>query len=242
MAMFPTGLGAANAIALVQNRTGQTSGLPTAATILTFLNAAIEYVERRIGAIWTNKSIAIGQNANSVPLPPDLQSIINLNYSVSLPGTSNAVLYPIQVVQEGAFERLVGYAPGQSAGYPTLAFVQTDASGQITLQIYPVVQTPGYINVYYKQRPALFADTTNNSVTNLDSMFQEAMITWTCKAVCENRAQFGAPVAYFDKLFDKVLEQITEDAGVRQTPGRNMVADVMSTGASNIPFWYDITN
>ena len=239
MATYPTGLGAANAIALVQNRTGQTSGLPTPAVILTFLNEAIEYVERRLGAVFANDSITIAQGSDSVALPPDMQEIINVNYSVSLPTTTNAVLYPIQLVQEGAFERLVGFAPGQSSGYPTLAFIQSDASGVMTLQLYPVIQTAGFINLYYKQRPALFADTTNNSVTNVDSMYQEAMITWACKAVCENRSQFGQPVQYFQGLFDKVLEQIKEDQALRQIPGRNRWHDVMGRRG---PYWYALNN
>jgi hypothetical protein len=235
----PTGLGAADAILMVRNRTGQVSGQPSDDTIRRFLNAGVEYVERRIGAIWANLNVTIVQGQQSFSLPADLQTIININFSVTLPTATNAVLYPIQLVQEGAFERLVGYAPGQSSGYPTLAFIQTDSSGTMTLQLYPVPQIAGFINVYYQQRPQVYADTTNGSTTTLDTMFQEAMITWACKAVCENRAMYGPPVQYFDKLFNQVLGEIQEDAQRRTVPGRNMVADVMET-STNIPIWYSL--
>lgn len=243
---FPTGLGAADAILMVRSRTGQTAGQPTDDTIRRFLNAGAEYVERRIGAIFNTVSTSILASANTTPLPADLQEIINLNFSITLPSASNAVLYPIQLVQEGAFERSVGYAPGQSSGYPTLAYIQTDSgtagtSGVMTLQLYPVPSIAGYINCYYRQRPKLYDDTTNTSVTNLDSMFQEAMITWSCKAVCENRAMFGAPVQYFDKLFSQVLEEINEDAKKRTTPGRNVVADVTEVTV-NMPPWYSLSD
>src|SRR5690242_16435536 len=100
MPTYPSGYSASSAIAMARARTGQTSGQPTDDQIRLFLNSGIENVERRIGAIYANQSLVIAQGANSIVLPSDLQSIININFSLTLPTATSAVLYPIRIVQE----------------------------------------------------------------------------------------------------------------------------------------------
>jgi hypothetical protein len=248
----PTGYTGQTAVAIIRARTGQTSTQPSDTTIVTFLNAGVEQVERMLGAIYATANQAIAKNANTVPLPADMQSIINLNYSMVLPTAANAVLYPIQLLQEGAFERLVGYLPSQSIGFPSYAFVQSDVavpiafdpahpapvstSGVMTLQLDGMVQTAGFINVYYKQRPAVWADATVSSATNIDSSYQELAILWACMNVCENRAMYGRPVEYFLKRFETELQRVKEDQQMRQIPQRAVVADVSMTPIGSPPW------
>lgn len=224
---------------MVRNRTGQTSGVPADGVIQTFLNAGVESVVRRVPAVFAQSvSNAIVQGANSFTTPADCWQLVNVNFSVTSPTASNAVLYPIRIVQEGAFERMVGYAPGQSAGYPTLAFLQSDANNVQTYQIYPVANVAGFINMYYIQRPQIYTDTANSTI-QVDSTVQEAMILWAAKSVCESRSMYGEPVQYFMQEYEKCITQLLDDVGRRQYTGPIEVADT-SFAATNQPYWYSL--
>lgn len=239
MPSYPSSYSGASGIALSRARTGQTSGQPTDATILTFMNAALESVERRVGAIRATVNQAIAQGAVTVPAPADLQSIINVNFSIVLPAAQNAVLYPIRLMQEGAFERAAGYMPGLTGGYPTVGFIISDASNVMTLQIFPAPTVAGFINFYYIQRPQIWTDTASSTV-QLDSMVQEAVICWTCRAICEGRAMYGQPVTYFNGLYEKAIQELQEDYNQRVAPGMSVVADVMNGSMNTIsPDWVE---
>jgi hypothetical protein len=238
--VYPSSYTGSSAILMARNRTGQVSGQPTDTTILSFLNAALESVERRVGAIRASTSEAIAQGATSVSTPSDLQSIINVNFTIVLPTAQNAILYPIRLMQEGAFERATGYMPGLSGGYPTVGFIATDASNVMTLQVFPAPTVAGFINFYYIQRPQMWVD-TGTSVVQLDSMVQEAVICWTCRAISEGRGMYDKPVTYFNGLYEKAIAELQEDYNQRVASGMSIVADVMNgpSPSSISPDWVE---
>ncbi len=234
---YPSPIIASDAILEIRNRTGNTSGQPTDDIIRRFLNRGLQNLERQIGGIYATGSEPIAQGVNTITLPADYQNVININYSTTLPTASNAVVYPIQLLQEGAFERIVGYLPSQSIGFPTYAFVQTDASGLLTLQFDGILQTAGFINVYYKQRPQQYTD-TDKSVVQLDPMYEEGMIAFACAATCQNRAQYGPPLTYWNKEYRQSIDELRIAVQERTVPQRAVVADV-SMDALAVPGWSD---
>jgi hypothetical protein len=234
---FPSSYTAAQAIALCRNRTGQTAGQPTDAVIQSFLNAGLEAVERALGGVYASVSVPISANQSSLGLPSDIMFLMSLSFSFVPSSSAGATLYPIRIVEEGAFERLTAYTPVTSSGFPTLAYVTSDANQTMQLSLYPAPVSSGYINLFYRQRPQVFTDTASSS-TQLDSVVMEAVIAWACRAICENRNQYGAPVAYWNAQYERTIETLRED-WARRTSSAQVVADVTNTPGAFFPTWVD---
>lgn len=174
----------------------------------------------------------------TIVLPADLQEIIDMTYSLVLPTTAGAVIYNISLLDEDNFMYAAAYQPANTGGQPQVAFIQSDISGQITLQLFPFIPSNGFFNIYYKQRPILWATPPSTDVSTLDSTYQEAAILWACAEVCEARQRATQSKMFWDR-YEAQLEKMRATIRKRTRPRVGQVRDVTGT-VFNIPYWYSM--
>jgi hypothetical protein len=220
---------------LVRARTNvQSSAIPDP-TVVTFLNEGLEQAVADLGPILQTQSLAINALASSIALPEEIQDIKDINYSQLAPGNSAQQVYPITIMDEDAFMQIAGYLPGISSGFPFAGFIQSDASGVQTLQIFPVVTINGFINVYYYKRPLLWDPNTSGSVTDVDPMFQDLAIIWASKLMCEARERDNG-IKYYDDQYQTRLAAMKQRRGRRLRSRLGVVRDVSETIIPS-PYW-----
>lgn len=245
---YPSGYSATAAIARVRGKTNEQT-LPNDTTIINFLNAAVEQVESELGGIYANTNLAVGPSQNSgnpqviIPLPVDIQEILDMTYSIVLPSVAGAVIYNVTILEEENFMYAAAYQPANSGGPPQIAMVLSDTqgtnpitAGQLTIQVFPTISTNGYLNIYYKQRPVLWDANNLGYGTTLDSAYQEAAILLACRDVYESRQRTNM-IKSADDLFDKQLEKMRSTIRKRTRPRWGQVRDVTGT-IMNFPWWY----
>jgi hypothetical protein len=129
--------------------------------------------------------------------------------------------------------------PLNTAGMPpTVATASYPSGGFMVMQLYPPAMA-GQVNLYYRGRPALWADTTANSFTNLDSMAQEAAILWAMCRVLENRGRGDEAKDIYMPQLAETIEEIKTAMQRRLVPKSGQVRDVSSPmHGSTRPFWY----
>lgn len=219
----------------MRNRVNVLSSAIPDATGYTFLNEGLEQSVADLGPIMQTASPAITAGSSTIALPEDIQDIKDINYSQVLPGTSTQQVYPITILDEDQFMETAGYLPGISNGFAFAAFIQTDLSGIQTLQLFPVVSTNGFINVYYSKRPLLWDPNNGNSLTDVDPMFQELAILWAAKLMCEARERDNW-VKYYDDQYAKRLEAFKSRRTKRQKSRLGHVRDMDETIVTS-PYW-----
>ena len=137
--------------------------------------------------------------------------------------------------------------------YPLLAVTAVPGSntatgagtgGSLYMQLYPNAMV-GQVNVYYRARPLLFADTTASSWTNLDTSVQEAAVVWATIRVLFNRQRADeARSVWMPMLMGPDLKgesgmigDLRESVARRTVAKSGQVRDVRS-GMGATPFWY----
>ncbi len=124
---------------------------------------------------------------------------------------------------DSGFTLPVVLADGNPA--PTIATASAPSGGSMAMQLYPAAMQ-GQVNLYYRARPQLWADTSSTSFTNLDTLAQEAVILWTCCRVLENRQRADESQSIFMPQFNQRVEEIKEKIQKRTTVKWGQVRDV----------------
>lgn len=118
------------------------------------------------------------------------------------------------------------------------------AGGAMLLQLYPSA-TLGQLNIYYRARPQLWADTTSSSWTNLDSSAQEAVVLFAVMRTLQNRGR-GNEVEQWRREYEGVepggdgglIGQMKALLGSqRAVPRSGRVRDVLNLSYPSAPPW-----
>lgn len=171
-------------------------------TLITGISNATEY-EVVLTYVNTNASGVTGETTQSAVT--DYTPTTAQQGQISSPkGISNATGYNVYVgnvngpyyLQNTSGAIALG-TPYTLPGTPTLSGTQppgsntatgSGAGGALSMQLYPAAML-GQVNVYYKARPQLWADTTTSSWTNLDTTAQEAAVIFAVMRVLANRSR-----------------------------------------------------
>ena len=240
----PIGYSGAAAIAMVQLRTSEKT-YPVASDILTLLNAGVEQVQAEVGSVRLQSSIATTVGQNTLTFANDVQDIISMSYSTALPTSPGVIVYPMQQLEQASFMDFAAGVPATGYGPPTAWMIVSDTAAsntsgdQITVQLYPPAQS-GYINVYYRGRPQLWADTSATSFTNLDTMAQEAVVLWTCARVLESRGRGDEAKDLFTPQYETTIGKLKDQIARRSAPKSGVVRDVraLTYPGGGSPWWF----
>lgn len=226
---------AATAIAMCYARTNENSTSLPSSTVLTFLNAAIGEISDSLGAVRKYITIPTVAGQNVFNLPYDVQDIISASFSTLAPAGQGTQVYRLEQLEQNTFMDFSGGLPGTGFGPPLAFMAVSDINGFQSFQLYPPAFA-GLLNIYYRARPQVFADTTSNSTTNIDPQAQELMIYWTCARICEARERYAIAKIFSDQ-FDSNLEESRTIIARRTAPKSGQVRDVTSSGRPGMPPW-----
>jgi hypothetical protein len=96
----------------------------------------------------------------------------------------------------------------------------------------------GQVNIYYRARPLLWADTTANSWTNLDTMAQEAVILFALNRVLAARQRKDEwKSGGWAEEYATMIESLKESMNRRTVPASGQVRDVRDRAYPSAPFW-----
>ena len=234
----PTGYSGSAAIAMVQIRTNEFGSL-TSAQILSLLNAGVEQVTAELGAIRLVAAYPTTTGQIFQTLNEDIQDIFSVSFSTGPIGQSSPpiIVYPMQQLDQAQFMDTAAGFPGVGAGPPQWYFLEQDASNVITLQMYPPAMI-GQLNIYYRGRPQLWADTTINSSTNLDTQAQEAVILWTCCRVLEAVQRGDESKDIFGPQYEDRITKLKDSIARRSVPKSGQVRDVRALSYPSTPWWF----
>jgi hypothetical protein len=234
----PIGYSGSSAIAMCRARTNEYTAQPDA-SVLTFLNAAVEQVEGELGAIRLYLPYDVTPGQQILNLNPDVQDVYSMSFSTGplTPAPSTAIVYPMFELEPQTFMQTAAGFPGVGAGPPTWWCPYNDASNVMSIQVYPPCML-GQLNVYYRGRPQLWADTTVNSSTNLDTLSQEACILWTCCRMLEAVQRGDESKDIFQPQFETVITKLKDSMARRSVPKQGRVTDVNAYSyPTTTPWW-----
>jgi hypothetical protein len=235
----PTGYSASAAITMVQLRTNEPTALsPT--QVLTFLNAGVEQVEAELGGIRLYLPIVTTTGQQTLDLPEDVQDVYSMSFSTGplVPAPSTAIVYPMFQLEPTQFMNQCAGFPGVGYGNPVYWMAYKDSSGVISIQIYPPAVV-GQINIYYRARPTLWADTSAASFTNLDTQAQEAVILWTCCRMLEAVQRGDESKDIFAPQYEDRIQKLKDSMARRSVPKSAQVTDVRTYSyPSGSPPWF----
>jgi hypothetical protein len=234
----PTGYSASAAIAMVRLRSNEYTA-QTDAQVLSLLNAGVEQVEGELGGIrlYLPYDVTVGQQV--ITFGEDIQDIYSMSFSTGplTPAPSTAIVYPLFQLEPQDFMQTAAGFPGVGAGPPTWYMIYNDENGVMTAQLYPPC-TLGQINVYYRARPQLWADTTVNSTTNLDTLAQEAVILWTICRVLESVQRGDETKDIFGPQYEDRIQKLKDSMARRSVPKQGRVTDVNAYSyPTTTPWW-----
>ena len=238
----PTGYTAQALAAMVQLRANEPSAQAnqagTAASnsnIILLANAGIEQIEAEIGGIRLLGNYPTVDNQIVQSLTADTQDIISCSWSTGPVTSPGALVYPMFQFPEGSFMDFAAGFPAVGFGPPTAYMVYQDQSGVMQLQMYPQAML-GQLNVYYRARPVLWDPANNLSTTNLDSMFQEAVVLWTVARVLEGRGRSGEAKDIWEPQIQRKMEELKARINRRTNPKSGRVRDVTNRGYPSGPW------
>jgi hypothetical protein len=234
----PIGYSGSSAIAMCRARTNEYTA-QTDASVLTFLNAAVEQIEGELGCIRLYGIYVATPGQQIFTLTEDTQDVFSMSFSTGplTPAPSTAIVYPMWQLEPQSFMQTAAGFPGVGAGPPSWWMAFTDESSVINIQVYPPC-FDGQLNVYYRGRPQLWADTTVNSSTNLDTLSQEACILWTCCRMLEAVQRGDESKDIFQPQLDARIDKLKDSMARRATPKQGRVTDVASYSyPTSTPWW-----
>lgn len=187
----------------------------------------------------------------TTPSAPTTQPIATTQQAIILSpqGVSNATGYNVYVFVSGAFHLsnatpialgapyTVPTTPSGAGAAPPVTNTATGAGtgGAMFLQLFPACMI-GQLNVYGRMRPLLWADTTANSWTNLDTSMQEAVVTNATMLLLRNRSRMD-DAKDWKADFESMITSLQETAMRRTRPQAAVVRDVSGPGLSGAPYW-----
>lgn len=237
-AAVATGLTATNAIAKVRRRTNLNFGQPSDADITAMLNDGVRLVAKRLEPIIVLTGLPIvTANTNVLALPYAVERVRDANFSTGNPALAGSIVYPMVQLDYDIFVQYTDQTPaGGIGGIPTMYTLIQDASGVQLVQFYPFANVGGQINLHYYKRPTLWTS-TGSSTTDLDELWEEAVITYGCQQASESREDTQAMAPYFRKLHQEEMEDAKLESKRRiRKQGTNIVNDV-SEGSSIWATW-----
>jgi hypothetical protein len=237
-----TGRSAAQMAATIRNRTNLVFGEPTDAVLVQMMNDGIEEVARRLEPVQTNVTVAVvNPNMNMFILPQNVERVRDANYSTGSPGAPGTIVYELVQLDYDTFIQETDASPaGGIGGIPTIYSLIQDASGLMVCQFYPYTNT-GQFNFHVFKRPLMYTTDVNGnasttSYTDLDALWQGAVILFACSQICENREDYTTADRFL-KMYDKTMEENMLEVKRRvRKRGTNTVRDV-GVGESVIPTW-----
>jgi len=128
--------------------------------------------------------------------------------------------------------------PWSSGSNPPLSNTATGAGagGALSMQLYPAAM-PGQVNIYYKARPQLFADTTSSSWTNLDTSAQEAAVLFAIMRVLYNRQRSAEANQIWSPQYESMIKSLESTNNRRTQPKSGQVRDVSGGSFPNASWW-----
>jgi hypothetical protein len=254
---FPAvGYGPPQAAFVYQDQgTAPTTTLPTPdAAAFAYQSGTSNGVAYTVVLTYTNAAGETSAGATSSYSPSTTeQGVVN-----SPAGVSNATGYNVYVGTSAGPYYLQNTSPialGSTytlPGTPTLSGTQPPATntatgagtgGALWLQLYPAAMI-GQVNVYYKARPQLWADTTTNSWTNLDTSAQQAAVLFGVICVLYNRGRGDEAKQLWEPQYKDMVGDGSEKPGSltaalnRRTVARSgQVRDVRDRSFPSAPWW-----
>jgi hypothetical protein len=237
-----TGRSAAQAVATVRRRTNLNFGEPADLDIVAMLNDGIEAVSADIEPVVAMQSLlVVAPNTNMLALPLDFERVRDANFSTGNPAVGGTVVYELVQLDYDSFIQETDASPaGGIGGIPTIYSLVQDSSGIMLVQFYPFANA-GQFNFHYYKRPAIYVVGPGNvasatSFTDLDSLWQEAVILYACSQACENREDYGTADRFF-KMFEAAMEKNSLKVKRRtRKRGTNTVRDVTANESVIAPW------
>ena len=232
--------------ALVVAIAGTSDGLPLA-IVLTYVNPN---GETTVSSPPTDITPATNQTV-LVYAPPGIQNATGYNVYVSENGgpffLNNPVPVPLttpwtiqEVAKWDTAEFDVAIWPGTFSDIqpPTVnTATGAGAAGSLYMQVYPAAMI-GQVNVYAWMRPQLWADTTSNSWTNLDTMAQELVILKATKRTLFNRSRSDEAQNIWEPQIVAKKEELERAVAARAQQKSGQVRDVRGRGYPQGPYFW----
>jgi hypothetical protein len=167
------------------------------------------------------------------------------------PGQSNASGYNVYAGAVGGPYYLQNTSPVAMGNpytipYPLVTATATPPStntaigagtgGALLMQLYPAAMI-GQVNIYYRARPLLYADTTANSWTNLDTSAQEAAVIYAVMRVLQYRGRSAEAKDIWAPQYKELTEDLKESLNRRTIPKSGVVRDVANRSFPSAPWW-----
>jgi hypothetical protein len=196
----------------------------------------------------------VNANGETSVSPTAKQALANqLAVVLSPQGVSNATGYNVYVSTtnapgsfylQNASPTTLGTAftipatPTTGTANPPVSNLATGSGtgGALFMQLYPAAMI-GQVNIYYRARPQLWADTTVNSYTNLDTMAQEAVVVYAVMRVLQARGRGGEAKGIWMPEYESHVERLKADISKRTRPQAGRVRDVYGRAFPSAPPW-----
>lgn len=107
--------------------------------------------------------------------------------------------------------------------------------GALSMQLYPAAML-GQVNVYYRARPLLWADTSVDSWTNLDTSAQEAAIIFAVMRVLAARTR-SDEIGPWRNEYEALIADLKETTNRRVIPKSGQVRDMVGRTLTAAPWW-----
>jgi hypothetical protein len=108
--------------------------------------------------------------------------------------------------------------------------------GALLMQLYPAAMI-GQVNIYYRARPSLYADTTALSWTNLDTSAQEAAILYAVMRTLQYRGRSAEAKEIWAPQYKELTDDLKESLNRRVIPKSGVVRDVANRSFPSSPFF-----
>jgi hypothetical protein len=234
----PVGYTTTGAIAMVQLRSGEGNGQPSPAQIVTLLNAGLQEVERMVGGLRLVGVFPTTASQTVQALTADVQDVLSCSWSTGPPTAQGTLVYPMDPMDQASFMDFSAGFPTVGFGPPTAFWVYRDQSGTQELQMYPAAMI-GQLNVYYRGRPILWTLNSsggNGVSTNLDPIFQEAVMLWTIARTLESRGRSGEAKAVYEPQIEAIIADLKTTVTRRNAPKFGTVRDLAGRGYPVMPW------
>lgn len=205
------------------------STIASVSSVLTYVNAAGETPPSAV----STQALDVGANAAAVLSPQGISNALGYNVYALTSG-----IYYLQNASPIALGTpyTIANTPTTTGAQPPSANTATGSGqgGAIFMQLYPSAMI-GQVNVYYKARPQLWADTTATSWTNLDSSLQEAVVLYAVIRTLQSRGRAGEAKSIWVPDYEAMIESMRETISARTRPKSGRVRDVATRSYPNFP-------
>jgi hypothetical protein len=202
-----------------------TSNGSTIYVVITLVNANGETTAS------SSSSISLSSTAYQAFVPTPAGAYNATGFHVYASSSSSGPFY----LQDGGSATTLGnpftipYPLATGTATPPITNTATGAGtgGSLYMQLYPAA-TIGQVNIYYKARPLLWADTTTSSFTNLDTSAQEAAILFAVGRVLVNRGRAAEWKEIWQPEYQGMIDSLKDSQNRRTIAKSGVVRDVVN--------------